>query len=88
MPLLSALFLGVLATLSSSLPHAGFRRDVSQLRENYDFVIVGAGTAGLTVADRLTEAFPSSRVLCDLIMVILFSLSDSSIRDVARYRVW
>ena len=28
---------------------------VSQLKKQYDYVIVGGGTAGLTVANRLTE---------------------------------
>lgn len=28
---------------------------VSQLKEQYDYVIVGGGTAGLAVANRLTE---------------------------------
>jgi len=37
------------------------KRQSSELRDAYDFVIVGGGTAGLTVADRLTEAFPKSK---------------------------
>lgn len=39
-------------------PSAQVKRQVTKLRESYDFVIAGGGTAGLTVADRLTEAFP------------------------------
>jgi NADH dehydrogenase FAD-containing subunit len=41
------------------------KRQDSQLLDSYDFVIAGGGTSGLTVADRLTEAFPdSSLTLC------------------------
>lgn len=36
-------------------------RESSQLRSSYDFVVAGGGTSGLTVADRLTAAFPKSR---------------------------
>lgn len=43
-----------------SIPRSHAKREVSQLREDYDFVVVGGGTSGLTVADRLTEAFPAS----------------------------
>lgn len=47
------------AAASVPVPHARVARQVSQLRDSYDFVIAGGGTAGLTVADRLTEAFPN-----------------------------
>ncbi len=40
-----------LATLASA----------QQLSDRYDFVIAGGGTAGLTLADRLTKAFPRSK---------------------------
>lgn len=36
------------------------KRHASDLLDSYDFVIAGGGTSGLTVADRLTEAFPES----------------------------
>ena len=29
--------------------------NVTQLNQSYDYVIIGGGTSGLTVADRLTE---------------------------------
>lgn len=36
-------------------------RQITDLREDgYDFVIIGGGTAGLTVADRISAAFPES----------------------------
>jgi len=34
------------------------RRQAGELRAEYDFVIIGGGTAGLTVADRLSAALP------------------------------
>ncbi|RYP67109.1 hypothetical protein DL771_007434 [Monosporascus sp. 5C6A] len=41
--------------LPTSAFHARFLNDSIHLRPSYDYVIVGGGTAGLTVADRLTE---------------------------------
>lgn len=34
----------------------------SELRDVYDFVVIGGGTSGLTVADRLTED-PNSKLV-------------------------
>ncbi|MBE3047556.1 hypothetical protein IMZ48_34595 [Candidatus Bathyarchaeota archaeon] len=39
------------------------KRQVTELRDEYDFVIIGAGTAGLTVADRVSAAFPDRMLL-------------------------
>ncbi|KAK3391183.1 hypothetical protein B0H63DRAFT_558035 [Podospora didyma] len=61
MSLLSAIVFS-LAAVASAGP-ASIRRHVSHLRSCYDFVVVGGGTSGLTVADRLTESFPKKVVL-------------------------
>lgn len=66
MLLLSALLVVPLVAPVSSVPHPTAKRQVSQLRESYDFVIAGGGTCGLTVADRLTEAFPNSQLRAQL----------------------
>ncbi|KAK4189452.1 GMC oxidoreductase [Podospora australis] len=64
MGLLGAFFVSFAVVVNGfHVPHANIKRQVSQLRSSYDFVIVGGGTSGLTVADRLTEAFPSKNVL-------------------------
>jgi len=39
--------------------------DISTLSAQYDYVIIGGGTSGLTVADRLTEN-PKSTCFCPL----------------------
>jgi len=58
-PLGAFISLAALASAASVRQH-NVKRQVSQLRDKYDFVIVGGGTSGLTVADRLTAALPSS----------------------------
>ncbi|KAH7371386.1 GMC oxidoreductase-like protein [Pyrenochaeta sp. MPI-SDFR-AT-0127] len=55
--------LSLLATLVNALPDVSAKLQASQLRENYDFIVAGGGTTGLTIADRLTEAFPKKTVL-------------------------
>ncbi|KAK7968714.1 dehydrogenase xptC [Apiospora saccharicola] len=58
------LLLGALQTLTQGvLSDVVAKRQATQLRDQYDFVILGGGTAGLTVADRLSEAFPRKTVL-------------------------
>ncbi|KAK0728889.1 hypothetical protein B0T26DRAFT_639795 [Lasiosphaeria miniovina] len=52
-----------LAALATAIPEAAVKRQISQLRDRYDFIIAGGGTSGLTVADRLTRAFPKKTVL-------------------------
>lgn len=49
-----------LVSLASAAP-SRVKTQHTELRDEYDFVIAGGGTAGLTVADRLTEAFPDSK---------------------------
>ncbi|KAL2263162.1 hypothetical protein VTK26DRAFT_7986 [Humicola hyalothermophila] len=39
------------------------KRHASELLDSYDFIVAGGGTSGLTIADRLTEAFPNKTVL-------------------------
>ena len=38
-----------------SAQHATVKRNVAELNDSYDYVIVGGGTSGLAVANRLSE---------------------------------
>lgn len=51
-----AQLLSILVSSVASLPSNGAQeRDSSSNRKTYDYVIVGGGTSGLVVANRLTE---------------------------------
>lgn len=59
-PIFSAIVLALTAGLASAAVPRGIHKarvlkEPTELEESYDYVIVGGGTAGLTVADRLTE---------------------------------
>lgn len=48
-----------MATIGQSLPHnarsANIKRALADVSSTYDYIVIGGGTAGLTVANRLTE---------------------------------
>lgn len=50
-----ALDLAVPASHASHADRAVLLHGAEQLREEYDYVVVGGGTSGLVVANRLTE---------------------------------
>jgi len=58
--LLTSLFAVLQLTSAAQGATSSVKHQHAQLLDTYDFVIAGGGTAGLTVGDRLTEAFPDS----------------------------
>lgn len=62
------------AQLTIAIPQAipsNVKRQASHLLDSYDFVIAGGGTSGLTLADRLTAAFPDSLLSSTLALTLI-----------------
>jgi choline dehydrogenase len=62
-----------IAQVTSAIPQAipgNVKRQALHLLDSYDFVIAGGGTSGLTLADRLTQAFPDSLLHFTLVLHI------------------
>lgn len=76
----SILLLGV--ELAHAAPHPSLKyithvERAEQIQSEYDYVIVGAGTAGLTVGDRLTE---DGRCMC-LVWCLIVAYTDSDTKN-------
>lgn len=56
-------FASIISKSLASIENASIKRSTSALLASYDYIIAGGGTSGLTVADRLTAAFPDRTVL-------------------------
>ncbi|CAI4219099.1 unnamed protein product [Parascedosporium putredinis] len=61
-------FVGHVAALPAHASSASILKRQAELRDEYDYIIVGGGTVGLTIADRLTEDKDTTVLVIDLPM--------------------
>lgn len=84
--------LGIIAIVSAHPSFANFaqvKRSVQELNEYYDYIIIGGGTAGLTVANRLTEDSSSTSMsFASPIIIIRVDLNLKFCRKCLSRRIW
>ena len=56
---------------------AEIKRDVEGVNDEYDYVVIGGGTAGLSVADRLSEDGSSKSILSSCSPKSIFRINNS-----------
>ncbi|KAM0276496.1 hypothetical protein ACHAQH_006685 [Verticillium albo-atrum] len=70
---------GLAVSIPQSIERSKILRQVRDVHDEYDYIIVGGGTAGLTVADRLTESGEHTVLVIELGLLA----NDSSVNNVA-----
>jgi hypothetical protein len=67
---------------------AQIRRDVTELNDSYDYIVVGGGTSGLTVANRLSADGTSEKALQRPVIFRVYRANAHLNRNCSRRRIW